>query len=1014
MLGVFAFTLFCSASLLFLVEPMAGKMMLPLLGGTPAVWNTCMVFFQAVLLAGYAYAHASTAWLGPRKQAALHIAVLGLPLAFFAFNGPLAVNGELIAGRESNPIPALLLVLTLSVGVPMFVVCTSAPLLQRWFASTDHPAAADPYFLYGASNLGSMLALVGYPVLVEPYLTLRGQRVDWAVGYAGLTLLTALCAVLMWKARPAPVLAAPQHVPQTPEVLHAIKTEARDQKRDARPVTWLRRMRWVALAIVPSSLMLGATTYITTDIAAIPLLWVLPLALYLLTFIIVFARMSPRTQQVVTIVGIDLLTLLWIWWAQYLFEGEVLAVVRRASLALLLLSFLVLLIRGPDPMHRFMTLIMPLLVLLSVVVMLSEFRVVTLMPRVALHLLTLFVVSMVCHGELARDRPAPSHLTEYFLWMSFGGVVGGLFNGLLAPLVFNGIVEYHLMMVVACLLLPPLALSREAGWARLADLVLAGVFTATGLILLWLRGRDLLPGLGALEEGGWKWTAGALLGGLVCGGVAAWQGWGSPPAAEGTQARGHWLDRLLDVALPAALLVLVLGLYWGLKASGVRDWVDDLAGWIDLDPYTVAVVLTFSLPAVLCFSFVERPLRFALGVGAILFAGGFSHLVRDSVVYQARSFFGVLRVKRFAEFKDGYRYPFAYLDHGTTTHGKQFLDPSLRHIPLSYFHRTGPVGRVMQACNTDPARAVAVIGLGTGTLACYAHRGQTFDFFDIDPVVVDIAFDTNEYFTFVEDAERRGANVNLILGDARLTFDPASRIDHARLMPLHQRKGKQAPGRSFRPDLSRDQKYGLIVVDAFSSDAIPIHLITREAVAIYRDRLLDDGVLCMHISNRYLDLQPVLANIVEELGLVGYHLSDDDEAPVAKLLSHWVVIARKKEHLEKVLFPPRWQRSEAQQALLAAALWPAQAGTALGTSVALAHALVRVVDVDAAAEAKSAKEPPASDWRPLDTPSSLARRLEQESDPERQEALRDRIATSARVGVWSDDYSNLLSVFNPW
>src|SRR5262245_61321659 len=172
MLGVFALTLFCSASLLFLVEPMVGKMMLPLLGGTPAVWNTCMVFFQAVLLAGYGYAHVATAWLGPRKQAALHLVVLVLPLAFFAINGPLAVNKELIAGREGNPIPALLLVLTLSVGVPMFVVCTSAPILQKWFASTDHPAARDPYFLYGASNLGSMLALVAYPALVERLITL--------------------------------------------------------------------------------------------------------------------------------------------------------------------------------------------------------------------------------------------------------------------------------------------------------------------------------------------------------------------------------------------------------------------------------------------------------------------------------------------------------------------------------------------------------------------------------------------------------------------------------------------------------------------------------------------------------------------------------------------------------------------------------------------------------------------------------------------------------------------------
>src|SRR4051812_33543250 len=213
MLAVFALTLFGSATLLFLVEPMVGKMILPLLGGTPAVWNTCMVFFQAILLAGYAYAHATTAWLGARKQAVLHLAVLLLPLLFF-LQGPLFVNRSLIAGGEENPIPALLLLLLVSVGMPLFVVCTSAPLLQKWFASTNHPAARDPYFLYGASNLGSIAMLIGYPFLVEPYLTLRNQQLFWVIGYGVLTALVACCAYLMWTSRPA---GEPAAAPSTPE-----------------------------------------------------------------------------------------------------------------------------------------------------------------------------------------------------------------------------------------------------------------------------------------------------------------------------------------------------------------------------------------------------------------------------------------------------------------------------------------------------------------------------------------------------------------------------------------------------------------------------------------------------------------------------------------------------------------------------------------------------------------------------------------------------------------------------
>ena len=431
MLVVFALTLFISAMQLFLVEPMIGKMILPLLGGTPAVWNTCMVFFQAVLLCGYGYAHFSTSWLGARKQAALHLVLLLLPFLFL----PVAVNRGLIRGDE-NPVLIVLLILSLTVGPPMFVVSASAPLLQKWFASTSHPAAKDPYFLYGASNLGSMLALLAYPTAVEPFLRLQQQSIDWTIGYGVLAALTAYCAVFLWLS-PRNVETSDKEIASEHGSLNsgggssqAIQPSKQGIRvgKPAEPstpadvatshtltgaVTWTRVLRWVALAFVPSSLMLGATTYITTDIAAIPLLWVAPLALYLLSFIIVFSRV-------------------------------------------------------PAWVHKGMVLVLPLLVLTLLFFMLSEMKTSShwIAWSLGLHLTTLFVVSMVCHGELARDRPAPKYLTGYFLWMSVGGVLGGLFNGLLAPLIFTGIVEYELAMMLACYLTPPLGIAKESAWGR--------------------------------------------------------------------------------------------------------------------------------------------------------------------------------------------------------------------------------------------------------------------------------------------------------------------------------------------------------------------------------------------------------------------------------------------------------------------------------------------------------------------------------------------------------------------
>ncbi len=1031
MLLVFALTLFGSATLLFMVEPMVGKMMLPLLGGTPAVWNTCMVFFQAVLLAGYAYAHATTAWLGARKQAVLHLAVLVVPFVFFLVHGPLAINKEMIAGHEGNPIPALLLVLTLSVGMPLFVVSTTAPLLQHWFSSTAHPSARDPYFLYGASNLGSMLALIGYPALVEPHLKLAQQRFDWAVGYGVLIALVAACAAFLWLSPPAP--AAPEkekgkEEPASPPASQAFTkddtraiTAKRGKRRNGRkekeapaalepevsslqtPVTWARRLRWVALAVVPSSLMLGVTTYITTDIAAIPLLWVLPLALYLLSFIIVFGKVSLPVQRVVVwvlpalfVAGSALVAGVYfrdpanrtladfLGWAGVVIGGGAVGlvgaylslrtvsrsgplqpyVVWLLTIALLLgvaflaapsvtsnlyviwlvrcgavvgvwFSLKLFQARDPELLHSAMVLAMPLLLLLVTFLMLSELKW-RITYAVATHLVVLFVVAMVCHGELARDRPDPRHLTEYFLWMSVGGVVGGLFNSLVAPLAFNALAEYPLAMMAACLLLPmPPRTEGGSTLSRRVDWVLAGLFALVGAGLLLLRYRDHDVSLQALATPSWLWAP------VAVSAVAALM------VVRALRARPRGGERWLDLALPVALGLLLAGLYFGLPSDTLWPHVQALAAKLHTRTGYLTPVLQYGLPAVLCYTFVERPLRFGLGLGAILLVSGACSTADDSPLFQRRSFFGVMKVEQGVERAEGKEFRFHRLVHGTTVHGKQFTDsPDLRRLPISYYYETGPLGHFCTAYNTGRMRNLAVIGLGTGTMAAWARPGQHLTFYDIDPVVRDISYTRRDFFSFVQDAKDAGVKVDLVLGDARLTME--------------------------RQQLSDSEKYGLLVVDAFSSDAIPIHLLTQEALRMYWTKMTEDGLIIFHISNRHLRLEPVLANLVQADGLAGVIENDNKEEEPGKSTSTWVVVARKPEYLARLLPPDGWdnEKERCGAALLAACApggGTALTGQALFTANALGFA-----------------EPPP--WREL--------------KPE------------PKVGVWTDDYSNLISVFD--
>jgi hypothetical protein len=699
MILLFGCTLFLSSTLLFLVQPMVAKMVLPLLGGTPAVWNTCMLFFQATLLAAYLYVHAVTRWLHPARQALLHIALLVVSILAL----PIAIGVR--AGPPSDAIPVLWLtrVLLFAVGVPFFVVSTSGPMLQHWFGRTPHPAARDPYFLSVAGNLGSVAALIAYPAGLEPRLRLAEQSGWWAGGYVVLIVMTIVCG---WIA-----LRAPAHEPTST-----------GERSPEPPVAVRTRLRWVGLAFVPSSLMLGLTTFLTTDVAPVPLFWVVPLALYLLSFALTFSR------------------------------------------------------RAVVP-HAVMLRLLPIAALVLVVVLVFA----TQLPpaiQMPLHAATFFVAAMVCHGELARARPTGRRLTEFYLLMSVGGVLGGAFNALVAPAAFKTVVEYPLAIVLACAARP-----RE-------------------------------------ESSG------------------------------GAAARG--LDLAAPLAFGAAALVLM-------SALAKRPLGDPLA-----------VVCLYIAPPLVCLSFKRRPLRFALGLAALMAAGSVYVSAHERLAFSGRSYFSVYKVVADAD-----RH-LRLLVHGRIVHGAQSTEDARRREPLTYYHRTGPIGQAFAAFEGPFAKPrVGVVGLGAGSLAAYALPGQRWTFYEIDPSIVAVA---RQQFSFVADMRAPAA---VVVGDARLSLAQ-----------------------------ERSRAFDLLVIDAFGSDAIPIHLLTREALQLYLRTLDDGGVLAFHITNGYMDLQPLVAALGRDAGLAVLAQEEREasqaETAAGKAPSSWVLMARSVDDFGRLCGDLRW------------------------------------------------------------------------------------------------------------
>jgi len=656
---LFALAIFTSAALVFVIQPMVTRLVLPQLGGSAAVWNTAMVFFQAALLAGYGYAHALQRVKSLRIQIAVHLALLLLAALFL----PLRISDLLGEPDSTRPIVWLIGTLAVSIGAPFAVLCATAPLLQAWYARVraGEEDAKNPYVLYAASNLGSFIALLAYPVLVEPLLALNAQTLSWSVGYGVFFVLAVTLGVTAWGARAAPEAAPLERSPAIPLREKAI---------------------WVLLAAAPSSLMLGVTQHLTTDVASAPFLWVVPLALYLLTFVIAF---SARP-----------------------------AVPVRSTL-LLQAAFI------------------------SVCAWLLPFNTAYWAVLFLVHLGTFFLTALMCHQALAGRRPPPDRLTEFYLLLSLGGVLGGAFNALLAPVIFDTIREYPLVLLLAVLARPAMQGKRTARETY---------FIVTSIVL-------------------------ALIPPLLFAALKA-----KPGLVEYVR---------YDTALQVSFVFFF--------ASGMLAFAAHRARALFLAALTVLTVTAHSV------------------------AGRYDWVAGD------RSFFGVLRIARYDEPTLG---EVKMLLHGTTLHGAQVTNPPNNCVPMLYYAEVTPLGQAMRNVQrTRPSAEVGVVGLGTGTMATYMRPGDRLTYYEIDPLVEAFARDP-EKFSFLKCSPNP---VKVVMGDARLSL------------------AKEPAG-----------KFDILIIDAFSSDAVPTHLLTVEALETYLRALKPDGVVVLHLSNRNLEItKPALA-----------------------------------------------------------------------------------------------------------------------------------------------------------
>ena len=797
-LWLFTLTTFLSALLLFAIQPMFAKMVLPVLGGSPSVWAVAMLFFQAALLAGYCYAHLLLRFLPAETTGFVHLAVCAL--AFVAL--PIGLPAWFGEPPPGEPYLWQLGLFAVAVGLPFFAVSANAPLLQAWFATTGHRQSGDPYFLYAASNLGSFLALLGYPLVMEPLVGARALSWYWTVGFAALVAAIAVSYLVV---RVSGGRATVRVAPRTADV-------------SAAHPSWPDRLRWIGLALVPSALLTAFTNHVSTDVASAPLIWVMPLALYLLTFVLVF-RQEPRVllaiavilgfaiAAVVRFVGDRLLGGTWeaAWEAlRETYGGTRTDVFVGGMAGLLFLVVQQWLPARPMAWLRGIHLAAVVVALF----MLSQTRFENWFISSTIGVTVFFAATLVAHRTLYESRPAPRHLTEFYLWMSLGGALGGLFAALIAPKIFSEVFEYPILvaLTMAC---RPRALEGFVDGFRALWRWLAAAFARA-------RARIGAVDQARIDELMLLWivlSAGAL----------------SLLLAERTMT---WL-RVLDVeAVPGFL-------WWiGFPLRGAKK----LGIWAVEWGNAAIVAGIFGLILLAAWRWPSRQLAAAMVMCAavVLLPSG----VRRSEA--ERSYFGVYRVYQAGNYN--------ILMHGTTLHGAQKIrdddgnaisDPT----PATYYHPSSPMARSIEIARqhvtgTGGTARFGVVGLGSGSLACHASEGERWRFFEIDPVMVGIA--TNpENFSFLTHCQPDPPDV--VIGDARLTL-------------------------AREPDASFD----ILIIDAFSSDAVPIHLMTAEALKLYLDKVGPSGIAVLHVSNRYLDLDGVLAATARLVpGAKGLVVSDD-------------------------------------------------------------------------------------------------------------------------------------------
>lgn len=712
LLTVYTAAIFVSALLLFSVQPLFTKMVLPRLGGSPAVWSVAMVFFQSLLLAGYAYAHLLMQIKNRVVPVVVHLVLLVLAFATL----PLSIASAYGEPPSAGYAFWLLGLFVISIGLPFFALAANNPLLQAWFVRTGHPDGRDPYFLYASSNIGSFLALLSYPFLLEPIFTLHTQNRLWTGGYGLLILLIAACGVLLLR---SPKLAV---------------TDTQAENADAPAPTLVTRLRWIFLAAVPSGLLIAVTAHISTDVAAAPLLWVLPLLLYLLTWVVVFQS-------------------------------------------------------RPLLPHKWMLMLQPVAIA-GVIFLLAFGGEQNLLLTLGGHQLCFFIIAMACHGELARTRPPAKYLTGFYVALSFGGMVGGLFAGLVAPFTFSWIAEYPILVALA-------ALCRPSANERLAGIV-----------------------------------------------------------------RWYWL------ALAALAVALVAPSY---MTGDLSTWFEDHRVWIAGAVGVLGALLALALNA-------DRWKIFA--TVALALALMRIYPADEGRVTTVRSFFGVHKI---VVTPGGY---FHVLMHGTTIHGaERFLNNdgtpvTGRPEPITYYHKDGGIGQAITAIRERKGAPlkVAAIGVGSGTLACAGEPGESWKFFEIDQSMVDAARDPKN-FRYISSCQ---PDLKPVIGDARLTF------------------AKEPDG-----------VYDLIIVDAYSSDAIPIHLATEEAMKIYKDKLAPHGAVVMHVSNRHLDLEPVVVGIADANDLKSWVYDEDSGRDADYIFSTDVVIsAREAADVGKLASSKQWEETD--------------------------------------------------------------------------------------------------------